>query len=326
MRVLRWSVLAVALLAVSLPAGATEKNPGAGNAEIDSIGMPTLGGRQFWGDVYAHAGWRIQENVITGHYRLLDPSNARHTWGTYEECREKFEKLAATSDLNWKNDHLIVMIHGLGRTKSAFANLKEVMAKEGYATLAISYPSTRGSAADHGKRLNRLIGDLNGIDKVSFVTHSFGGLVLRDALSEKSEWRHRVAVNAAVMLAPPSQGSAIADYLEDFVPFRLVGGKGGQAVTSEEASKLSVPTIPFGVIAGGRGDGEGFNPLLEGDDDGVVTVEETKLRGAADFMVVDAIHTFIMDNPKAVQAIKTFFIHKKFSAPTSAGRAEARDQ
>ena len=36
----------------------------------------TLGGRQFWGDVHYFRGWRIQQNVFTKHYRLLDPGDS----------------------------------------------------------------------------------------------------------------------------------------------------------------------------------------------------------------------------------------------------------
>ena len=32
-----------------------------------NIPVPTLGGRQFWGDVLFYQGWRIQENVFTKH-------------------------------------------------------------------------------------------------------------------------------------------------------------------------------------------------------------------------------------------------------------------
>ena len=41
--------------------------------------MKTLGGRQLWGDVAVFHDWRIQKNILTGHYRLLDeiPSELR---------------------------------------------------------------------------------------------------------------------------------------------------------------------------------------------------------------------------------------------------------
>ena len=38
----------------------------------DAIPLPTMGGKQFWADELFFHQWRIQRNVLTGHYRLLD--------------------------------------------------------------------------------------------------------------------------------------------------------------------------------------------------------------------------------------------------------------
>ena len=48
----------------------------------DAIPMPTMGGKQFWADELFFHQWRIQQNVLTGHYRLLDEKNFRHASGT----------------------------------------------------------------------------------------------------------------------------------------------------------------------------------------------------------------------------------------------------
>src|SRR5258707_607209 len=52
-----------------------------------NIEMPTLGGRQFWADVECFREWRIQQNVVSKHFRLLDGSDARQAWGTREQCQ-----------------------------------------------------------------------------------------------------------------------------------------------------------------------------------------------------------------------------------------------
>ena len=55
-------------------------------------GASTLGGKQFWADVWFYDQWRIQRNVLTGHYRLLDEENRRHTWGTLDRCLATFDE------------------------------------------------------------------------------------------------------------------------------------------------------------------------------------------------------------------------------------------
>ena len=64
--------------------------------------------------------------------------------------------------------------------------------------------------------------------------------------------------------------------------------------------KLATPHFEFGILAGGKGDGRGYNPLIPGDDDAVVTVESTRLAGARDFRVLPVLHSFFM-NDKRVQ-------------------------
>jgi hypothetical protein len=67
------------------------------------------------------------------------------------------------------------------------------------------------------------------------------------------------------------------------------------------------------VIAGGKNDDRGWNPFLVGDDDGVVTVEETRLPGATDFLLVERAHTFIMRAPEVVEATRNFLLTGIFS-------------
>ena len=76
--------------------------------------------------------------------------------------------------------------------------------------------------------------------------------------------------------------------------------------------RLAIPQCEFGIIAGGRGDERGFNPLLTGDDDGVVTVSSTRLAGAADFLVLPVSHTFLMRNRQVLDCTLRFLEHGFF--------------
>jgi len=51
--------------------------------------------------------------------------------------------------------------------------------------------------------------------------------------------------------------------------------------------------------------------MLEGNDDLVVTVEETRLPGATDFVILPVIHSFIMDDPR-VQEYTLRFLEKGY--------------
>jgi hypothetical protein len=85
---------------------------------------------------------------------------------------------------------------------------------------------------------------------------------------------------------------------------------------------LAIPTCEFGIIADTRGEGradvkaegQSRTPPAQGDDDLIVAVPETKLPGASDFLVLTALHTFMMDEPKAQEATLSFLLHGCFES------------
>ena len=61
-----------------------------------NLPFPTLGGKQIWADNFIYAGWRIQQNVYTDHFRLLDDRDIRRAWGDEAACREAKMRMAPT--------------------------------------------------------------------------------------------------------------------------------------------------------------------------------------------------------------------------------------
>ncbi len=167
--------------------------------------------------------------------------------------------------------------------------------------------------------LAEVIDHLEGVEEINFVAHSMGNLVVRyylgsEMAAQKGADKQQRA-GRLVMLAPPNNGAELAKKFKDNPVFKLVFATGGQQFTKDWEQlqqKLVTPSCPFGIIAGGSVDGDGRNPLLKGDDDMVVTVQETRLPGARDFVVVPAMHTFIMDDATVEQYTLRFLQHGYF--------------
>ena len=285
-----------------------------------NLAFATPGGLQFWGDVFWFAGLRIQENVYTGHYRLLDPSNVRRAWGGREACRTAFEGIRVREGLRLEGEHLVVLVHGLGRTRDSLNGIQAALDRAGYITAGINYPSTRRTLAEHAAQLTAVLDRLEGVQTVSFVTHSLGGLVVRAALAQDGAWESRLQVGRLVMLAPPSSGSSFADAVDEFLPAQILLGPAAHELAMEEIRNIPSPDCSFGIIAAGGPGSDGWNPLLEGDDDGVVSVEETRLEGADDFLLVRGLHTFLMKDDQVIQATLRFLETGSFSEPAEADK------
>lgn len=277
----------------------------------DNINVPTgtFGGMQLWEDLRVLSGWRIQRNVVTGHHRLLDDGDVRRAWGSWDECDRALNSARAAHNLKTRSDHAVVLLHGLGRTKSMYKSLAAKLEADGFEVVTINYPSTRRSISAHADQIEQVLGHLEGITSVSFVTHSLGGIVMREVLARDGSWRQSLEPRRLVMMGPPNQGSVFARE----VPSAADGMIGASLDELRDISltEFPVPVIEFGIIAGGRGQ-EGYNPLIPGNDDGVVAVSETRLAGASDFLVVDGLHSYLPSNEAAATAAVHFLAHGQF--------------
>ncbi len=286
----------------------------AGQAFTDglwNIPIRTLGGKQVWADVAWHAGWRIQEHALTGHHRVLDPRDVRRAWGAEAACRRVFERSARPVTVD--GEHLVVLLHGLGRSRSSLARLERMLAAEGYAVAPVSYASTRRSVAGHADRIEKLLDGVRGPRRVSFVTHSLGGLVAREVLARDSDWKRRLELGRLVMIAPPSRGSALAARAVRWPLVRGLLGPSLRDATPAGARELPRPDCALGIVVGGRGDERGWCPLIPGDDDGVVGVEEARLDDVDSFLVVEGLHTFLAGNEAVIAAVREFLGNGRFT-------------
>ena len=297
-------MLRAALFALVLLASCSGSMTDSAPTTRPNLAIPTLGGKQLWADRRWQEGWRIQENVLTGHHRLLDDNDRRLAWGNLSACLLEMESRApkATSS----EQTLIILLHGMGRSRAAFSKMQLELEAQGFAVASISYPSTRRPVEEHAAQLAEVLEHLEGYPKVSFVTHSLGGIVVRRLLADRGAWMQNLQVERLVMLAPPNQGSAFALKLESFAPFRWIFGETGQSLTPESLRNLPVPEVPFLVIAGSSGKADGYNSMLEGDDDFVVRVEETHLAGETAHLTVASLHTFLMNQDAVIAASSDF--------------------
>ncbi len=189
----------------------------------------------------------------------------------------------------------VVLLHGLAGAPVWMKRLELLLKSEGYEVHSISYPSTRlpieRLAREHLAPAVQRIAVPSG-RQIHFVTHSLGGLLLRQYLRENRPEN----LGRVVMLGPPNQGSEIADWLEKNSFYQLVLGPSGQQLgtgTNDFPHRLGPVRFPLGVIAGDLSFNPVFSRRLPGPDDGKVSVASTQVEGMSDFLVMRSSHTLL---------------------------------
>nr|WP_277611008.1 alpha/beta hydrolase [Microbulbifer celer] len=229
--------------------------------------------------------------------------------------------LASLFSLPAAASECVILLHGLAKSDASMAKLEAAVSEAGYTTVNVHYPSTE-------RRIEQLAGPAIApavddckkrtpeLQKLHFVTHSMGGILVRQYLS-KVELPN---LGRVVMLGPPNHGSEVVDRLGNFPGFKMMFGEAGLQLGT---GKMSVPNqlgaahFDLGIIAGTRSINLILSQFLPAADDGKVTVESTKLEGMQDHLEMPVTHVFMMKNAKVISQVLNYLEHGTFLRPES---------
>ncbi len=209
----------------------------------------------------------------------------------------------------------VVLLHGLSRSRWSLWRLQRSLRSE-YNVINQSYPSRQNSVEELAKlAIEPALALCADAPRIHFVTHSLGGILVRQYLSENTIQN----LGKVVMLGPPNQGSELVDTFRS-TPLlrslfdRINGPAGAQLGTGSNSKpqQLGAANFSCGVIAGNRNLNVIYRFLMPKNSDGKVSVASTHIEGLSDHVELPVDHTFMMNDSRVIKATHHFLKHGHF--------------
>lgn len=206
----------------------------------------------------------------------------------------------------------IILLHGLWMRGFALAMLQRRLSEDGFSVQRFDYLSVAATEQRIIDRLRAQMAELaGGGAAVHLVGHSLGGLLALRAC----EAAPALPAGRIVCLGSPLMGSAAA---RSFAAW----GHGSKVLLGHNGELLQRGFSRWdgarevGMIAGRQPLGLGaILGHLDGEHDGTVAVEETRLSGLADHCVVESNHMSMLFSADVAQRVGWFLRTGHFAAP-----------
>jgi uncharacterized alpha/beta hydrolase family protein len=209
----------------------------------------------------------------------------------------------------------VYLIHGYGGLGIELKEIQNVIKKKGFVSEIYTYPSLVEDVDSVANALFHKIQKEN-YDTVSFVTHSMGALVVRSMYEHLDSLVSFPFIYRIVMIAPPNNGSPVADFFAQFSFVKHIIGPNINNITTNPltgAGKYPIPTCEVGLIAGSFGGKRGYNIFVKGDNDGVLIPEQTNMGIEKDIAYVKSWHVGLLYNKTVKKYVTSFLRYGIFS-------------
>lgn len=201
----------------------------------------------------------------------------------------------------------VVLLHGIWMAGVTMQWFGSRLRAGGFAPETFGYHSIVGGPDE---AVPRLVDQLRAGGEADIVAHSLGGLVALQALAGEPQ----LPVRRVVCLGVPLCGSSAATQLARWPVASLWLGRSAQIL--QDGCARWPAHFEVGMVTGSLPHGlGGLLAQFDGDNDGTVSVEETRSPHLADHVVVEASHSGLLFSAAAIARADRFLREGRFGDP-----------
>lgn len=201
----------------------------------------------------------------------------------------------------------VVFVHGLYMTGVELGLLRRRLEAAGFATQVFRYHSLLRSVDENAMLLADFLKGVQG-ERLHLVGHSLGGMVILRMFERGVE----LPPGRVVFMGSPVRGSLAAKNLRDRGLGFLLGRSGPTGLELPQEAFWKADR-ELGVIAGTHAFSiNPFHPKLPEPNDGMVSVEETRIAGAKDSIELHLAHTTMLFSNELAGQVSGFLKEGKF--------------
>ena len=211
----------------------------------------------------------------------------------------------------------VLLLHGLWMNRYAMHALGHRLRDDGFDATAITYHSMRDTVEDHvaavEHKLEAMRKESDQMRRIHLVGHSMGGVVALKVLERMRDRALAARIGRVVLLGAPVAGCESGAAASRMLAVQWLLGRSADLWKS--GYRLQIPEgCTVGSIAGTRPLGLAMALVqLSGANDGVVRVDETRLSGLVDHLVLPVSHTGMLISRNVARQCTNFLRDGRFS-------------
>lgn len=204
----------------------------------------------------------------------------------------------------------VIILHGILRSDKHMRRLASYIEAHGYKVLNINYPSTKYDLVQLSEIVWSQVGNELSNHKLHFIGYSMGGLLARVIINKYNPSN----LGKVIFIGTPNKGSIVADILSSNILYRKILGPAGQQLISDQNGFKDIfgeVNYEVGSIAGTLGIYLS-SLLFKETNDGVVSLESTKLKDMKDHIALSCPHFYLPYSYKVHQYAVSFLSTGQF--------------